>query len=63
MKVYVVVERDRFGNEKIKGLYNNVDKAFQVAGLNSKINWAINGTSRCVEVMKVIGADETEMDG
>lgn len=53
MKVYVVIERDRFGNEKVKGIHNDVDKAFEVAGLNSKLNWAINGTSRCVEVMKV----------
>lgn len=54
MKVYAVIERDRFGNEKIKGLYRDVDKAFEVAGLKSKLNWALNGTSRCVEVMKVV---------
>lgn len=53
MKVYAVIERDRLGNERIKGLYNDVDKAFEVAGLESKLNWAINGTQICVEVMKV----------
>ncbi len=54
LKIYAVIERDRFGNEKIKGLYKDLDKAFKVAGLNSKLNWALNGTSRGVETMEVI---------
>ncbi len=53
MKVYAVIERDRMGNERVMGLYGSADKAFEVAGLKSKLNWAINGTKRCVEVMQV----------
>ena len=52
MKVYAVIERDRLGNERIKGLYNDVDKAFEVA---DKIPYGglFKGISRSVEVMKV----------
>lgn len=53
MKVYAVIERDRKGNEKVIALYKDLDKAFEVAGLKSKLDWAINGMSRCVEAMEV----------
>ena len=52
MKVYAVIERSGICNEKIIGLFQDSDKAFEVA---DKIPYGglFKGISRSVEVMKV----------